>query len=198
MIYWITRIILWPFVQILFLFSRLKNAHKVPREGATILICNHYSLFDPVLLTFLIGRRIYFMAKAELFKSKFSNWFFRKVGAFPVYRGAADVNAMKNALAVLRRGDMLGIFPEGTRQKSGSLGKFEPGVALFALKSKAKVVPVAILNQYAIFRRAAFLVGDEVDLTEFIGKHPTAEVLLAVAQKMRSAVETLITENKKT
>ena len=199
MLYWMVKIILWPLVQILFLFSTIKNANKIPKEGATILICNHYSLYDPVLLVFMIRRRIYFMAKAELFKNKFLNWFFRKMGAFPVNRKAADMNAVKNTFAVLRRGDMFGIFPEGTRNRDGNgkLGKFEPGVALFALKTEAKVIPIAILNKYTMLRHTSFVIGDEVDISEFYGKHPTADILLAVTDKMRHAIERLLMENKR-
>ena len=96
------------------------------------------------------------MAKEELFANKIFAAAITNLGAFPVKRGAADRNAIKKALALLKDGQCLGVFPEGTRSRTGELGKAEAGVALIAAMSKAPVLPAAIINTNKIFSSEKF------------------------------------------
>ncbi|NMB35582.1 MAG: 1-acyl-sn-glycerol-3-phosphate acyltransferase [Firmicutes bacterium] len=119
---------------------------NVPPRGPYIICSNHTSWFDPPLLGCLVtGRqKINFMAKEELFKIFLIGPLFKKLNAFPVKRDTADRKAIRRALQVLEDGEILGLFPEGTRVRTGELGEPYHGAALIALKSGKPVLPVAI------------------------------------------------------
>jgi 1-acyl-sn-glycerol-3-phosphate acyltransferase len=99
------------------------------------------------------------MAKEELFRLPVSGWFLRMLGAFPVKRGAPDLKAFKTALSVLDRGEVLGLFPEGTRSKDRRIHKAELGAAAIALKTGAPVVPVAVASSYHIKDTVTVAIG---------------------------------------
>lgn len=137
----------------------------IPKEGPVILCANHISLWDPPLLGSGIERQVFFMAKEELFRIPVLSFLITKFGAFPVKRGAGDRAAIRSTLKLLEEGKILGIFPEGTRSKTGEVGPGMPGVAMFALRSQAEVVPVAIIGPYHPFRRIKIVYGKPIDLT---------------------------------
>ncbi len=137
----------------------------IPKEGPVILCANHISLWDPPLLGSGIERMVHFMAKEELFRIPVIGFLITKFGAFPVKRGAGDRAAIRTTLKVLEEGKILGIFPEGTRSKTGEVGEGMPGVAMFALKSQAQVIPVAIIGPYRMFRPIKIVYGKPIDLT---------------------------------
>ncbi len=125
------------------IFFRIKVIGKenIPKEGALILCANHTSNWDLPFLFCFFPREVRFIAKEEIF-----SWFFigslaRFVGAFPVKRGKADLKAMKTALEVLKKDEVLGIFPEGTRMHDEDAENAKAGVALFAYQSKADILP---------------------------------------------------------
>lgn len=142
------------------------GAENLPEAGAVILCGNHLSLLDPLAAGVSMRRRIRFMAKSELFRVPLLRWIIRALGAFSVRRGSADMAAVRTALAVLREGEVLGIFPQGGRDLTGSRA-MESGVALIALKSGAPVVPMRILTPFRPFRRNTLVVGAPVDLSAF-------------------------------
>ena len=124
--------------------SEVHGQENVPKEGGAIIAANHISLWDPPFVGAFCPRRVSFMAKKELFENSVFSSIITSLGAFPVNRGAADRNAIKTALAVLSEGKCLGLFPEGTRSKSGKLGEPEAGIGLIAYKANVPIVPVAI------------------------------------------------------
>jgi len=138
----------------------------IPKEGPVILCANHISLWDPPLLGSGIERQVNFMAKEELFRIPGLNFLLVKFGAFPVKRGAGDRAAIRATLKLLEEGKIFGIFPEGTRSKTGEVGEGMPGVAMFALKSEADVIPVAIIGPYRMFRPIKIVYGKPIDLTQ--------------------------------
>lgn len=118
---------------------------NVPARGPLILVANHNNIIDPPLLGASIPHRpIVFMAKKELFDRWYSGWLVRGYCAFPVRRGEADRQAFRQALTVLRRGFILGMFPEGTRSKTGAMGPAQPGTAIIALRAGVPILPVGI------------------------------------------------------
>lgn len=152
----------------LFYFLKFKGLENVPPQGPYIICANHTSWFDPPLVGCIPvkGQKVNFMAKEELFKLFLIGFFFNKLEAFPVKRNTADRRAIRRALQVLEEGGILGLFPEGTRIKSGDLGKPYHGAALIALKSKKPVLPVAIQWPSGIFRPVKINIGALIYFTE--------------------------------
>lgn len=130
----------------LFLFTscQLKGVKSIPKKGPLLIIANHLSMADPPLVSVSINRETVFMAKEELFRTGFSNYFIRSFGAFPVRRNRLDRTALNEAERVLSSGKVLVMFPEATRSKNGGLQKAFPGAAMIALRNGAPIVPIAI------------------------------------------------------
>lgn len=149
----------------------------IPKEGPVILCANHISLWDPPLLGSGIERMVNFMAKEELFRIPVIGFLITKFGAFPVKRGAGERAAIRTTLKLLEEGKVLGIFPEGTRSKTGEVGEGMPGTAMFALKSQATVIPVAIIGPYRPFRPIKIVYGDPLDLTDLREARSSADTL---------------------
>jgi 1-acyl-sn-glycerol-3-phosphate acyltransferase len=148
---------------------------NVPRTGPVILVSNHLSNTDPPILgAGIASRRIRFMAKEELFHGHFSV-ITKLWGAFPVKRFDADVGALMNAERILRRGEVLGMFPEGHRSRTGYMGPVHPGTALIALRSGATVVPCAMTGTEALKNPAVLLKKPRIAVT--IGQPMTIEAV---------------------
>lgn len=118
---------------------------NVPREGA-ILAGNHVSYLDPALLWCAVPRPVHFVAKAELWGTSWFGWLLDRLWAFPVERGSADRTMITTATGLLGHGELLGMFPEGTRGATGSdeLGEAHGGVAFIAIRAGVPIVPVGI------------------------------------------------------
>ena len=141
--YWL-NVWTWIRATLLVVTSReVAGKENIPRKGALIFTCNHFSVGDPPLLIGIFPRRIVWMAKQELFDAPVFGKLYNMGGFIPVRRFEGDLRAIRRSQDVLRRGHVLGMFPEGTRS-GGKLGPGEPGTALIALRSGAPVLPVAI------------------------------------------------------
>ncbi|MCC7491920.1 MAG: 1-acyl-sn-glycerol-3-phosphate acyltransferase [Fimbriimonadaceae bacterium] len=115
----------------------------LPLDGPAVLLCNHESYLDPILMTHLSLRPITFMAKSELFRG-FGGWLFPRLNTLPVKRGSADLSAFRNAARVLGEGHLLAIFPEGTRTLDGTLQPLQLGALSIALRAQVPIIPMAI------------------------------------------------------
>lgn len=136
-------------------------------EGGLIVCGNHISMIDPVILAISTKRQIHFMGKKELFENKFLSYIFTKLGAFPVDRQGASLSAIKSSLNVLNKGGVLGIYPEGTRIKSGyDENNAKAGIALIANKAKVKILPVYLEGTYKFRARIDLYIGQEKDYFE--------------------------------
>lgn len=126
---------------------RIINKSNIPSDGkGYIIACNHLSLSDPVLLGLSQKRRMNFMAKDELFSNKLFAFLIRHLGAFPVKRGAGDGKAIKNGEDIINEGNLMTIFIEGGRSKTGELMRPRSGFAVIAQQTGAPVVPACITN----------------------------------------------------
>jgi len=119
-----------------------------------------------------LPRPIFFMAKAELFKFPLMDVALRNLGAFPVYRGEKDGWAMKHAHKVLEQGQTLGIFPEGTRNKSRGLGLAKTGTARLALETKSPIVPMIVIGTDGFFKHFPRRANVTVELLPPLLPHP--------------------------
>jgi len=166
MIFYILYIIL--VIPCMLLFPTAVRGYKnVPRKGRMILVCNHQSNLDAVLIGLrLTKRRFYYMAKSEMFKNKFLGKFFYSLGMYPVNREKNDIQAVKKTLSLLKKEKALCIFPEGTRHESEEVQDAKNGVALFALKTKSPIVPACYLKKPRIFRLNKLIVGEPFNLSE--------------------------------
>lgn len=156
-----------------FIFSilyRLESVGKehVPSEGGVLLCANHISVMDPITIGIKLKRQVKYMAKAELFDVPVFGWLLRQLGAFPVKRGGVSKESIRMSINILRGGELMGIFPEGTRNSTTGVAK--KGAASFALRSQATVIPAAIIGEYKLFRKMKVIYGAPVDLTEFMGE----------------------------
>lgn len=163
--YRVVRNIAWFLCKIIFP-TKVIGAENIPTEGPVLICSNHVSLVDPVLIATSFKRRITFMAKKELFGTKFTNWFFRNLGMVPVDRGASDIAALRVCLDVLNEGGLLGVFPQGHRFKQDESREIQNGAALMALRSKAVVIPAHVSAPMKAFRRTTIRFGAPIDFSD--------------------------------
>ena len=185
--YRIAAAVVTPLMRTWFLI-RLEGHEHVPKAGPVILASNHRSNMDPVLLASAVKRPLSFMAKAELFVGPLG-WIMRWIGQFPVRRGGIDREALRRTDAVLARGSMLGLFPEGTRG-DGTFAAVHPGLAYIVVRQRCPVLPVAIFGTERVRRRFGWLpfaspvrivIGPAIDLpqstSDRAGRRAASEVL---------------------
>jgi 1-acyl-sn-glycerol-3-phosphate acyltransferase len=130
----------------------VNGAENLPAQGAVVLACNHLTNFDVFPVQLALPRPVYFMAKAELHKNRYFDAILRQLGSFPVQRGAKDAWAMAHAREVLDKGQVLGIFPEGSRSRDHSLRTAKTGAARLALAANCPLVPLALTGTQDIFQ----------------------------------------------
>ena len=169
----------------LLIWIRIINKEGLKELTGTILISNHKSNWDAVLLYLIVKPKICFMAKEELFQKPLLGKILKKFGAFSVSRGQTDISSMKTATQILKSGGTLGLFPEGTRSKTGELLPFHPGVAVIALRTGAPIRLVCFNKKPRIFSRCRIAVGEAFYLKELPG------VRLSDTASVRNAAELL-------
>ncbi len=145
LVYWIVWIAAWVAART-FCMVRVRGVHNMPLKGPVLIVANHCSHLDPPLVaTAFHNRRMCFLAKAELWKSRFLGWLIGTLGSVPIERGASDRRAFETCLDILKEGKALLVFPEGTRSPDGTLQPFEAGAArIAAAVPGCMVLPVRI------------------------------------------------------
>lgn len=155
--------IVFPATRIRITVTGMEN---VPPDGALIVVGNHLTLLEPPMIAALLPRDLTFMAKSELFEGNpIKTWAVRNYGAFPVRRGEGDVNAIRQALKVLKSGGALFMAPEGTRSPNGQLAEPREGVALIAQRSGAPILPLGISGVEKVTKRLQRWQPTEVHLS---------------------------------
>lgn len=172
-----------------------RGKEKFPLTGPVIVAPNHLSNNDPPIIGFALPRHVSFMAKEELFKNPIFAAVIKWLGAFPVHRGGVDKIAIRRAREILKENKVLGIFPEGSRQKEGHLGRFHDGVASMALRTGTPIVPVAVIGTDKMVRgQIACIVGDSILVEK---AKPTIENMQAVNEELRNRLQQLIDDYKR-
>jgi 1-acyl-sn-glycerol-3-phosphate acyltransferase len=164
---------------------------NIPEKGGIIICSNHIHWLDPMLIGAFIKRKINFMAKIELFENKFFAIILKGINAFPVRRGTADIHAIKNSLKIIKNGEVLGTFPEGTRSKDGELKPAEHGVALISVKTDAPVIPIKISGSYKLFGGLNVSIGKSVIFTEYKNHKLSSDQVNELSQLIMKEIGTL-------
>ena len=127
--------------------------HNVPEKGGVLLVANHQSNLDPILVAVHLSRPVCYLAKSELFVNPCFRWLIESLHAFPVRQGQGDIGAMKETIRKLHEGNIVNVYPEGTRTEDGQIGPLEKGVALVIRRADVPVVPVAIDGSFEALPR---------------------------------------------
>ena len=152
MFYYVVKAICWLILKI-FWRMELIGIENLPQSGGLIIASNHVSYLDPAVLAASLNRKIYFIAKKEVFKNTFVSIIFNNLNAIPIDRGKVDMLDFKKAINILREEKVLGIFPEGARSSNGKLQELKLGVIRIAMKTGVPILPVGIIGTYKIYPR---------------------------------------------
>jgi 1-acyl-sn-glycerol-3-phosphate acyltransferase len=142
-LYYFLKYLAWIVVSLTINYHR-RGYKNIPNKGPLLVVANHLSVSDPVLVGIGLGRPLIFLAKEELFKNAFSSFFVRGFGAIPVYRRSSNREALHKANVVLVNGGALGMFPEGKRSTTGAMISPQPGSALIAYHNHVPILPIGI------------------------------------------------------
>lgn len=169
----------------------VRGTEHLPSEGAVVLACNHVTTFDIFPMQLGISRPIFYMAKEELMRNPIVEYILRKGGVYPVYRGAKDEWAHRHTEKVLEHGQVLGIFPEGTRSKGRGLRIAKTGAARFAINANCPIIPMSISGSQNVFKTFPRRAKIEVQLGEPI--YPQSdEGALALTDRMMFAIAAML------
>lgn len=170
----------------------IEGKEHIPEESRGIVASNHFSVMDPILIAAFLPRKINYMAKEELFSNKIFASVLNKLGVFPVKRGGADIGAIKMALKILNRGEIFGIFPEGTRSKLGETLKAKPGLAMIAIRTQSPIIPVAILGNYKPLSRIKIIISKPINLSDYYNKKLSTGEYQKLSQDILNTIKKLI------
>ncbi len=181
----------------LFYRVELRGRENIPEKGAAILCANHLSETDMFFIGYRIKRLVRWMAKEELFRIPLVGFVIKKVGAFPIKRGTADVDSIKTALKLLEEGHIVGIFPEGsrTRGKAEKKAKVKRGAVTLAMKAEVPIIPVAIDSSYKPFSKVKVIFGEPFELEPYTEKKYTNEEMLEKTRNIMARVYHLLEED---
>jgi 1-acyl-sn-glycerol-3-phosphate acyltransferase len=192
-------VVLGPILK-LFFRPWVEGMENLPADGPAILASNHLSFSDSIFLPLMVPRRITFLAKAEYFtgrgiKGKLTKGFFAGVGQVPIDRsgGRASEAALRKGLEILTKGDLLGLYPEGTRSPDGRLYRGKTGIARMALEAGVPVIPVAMINTFDIqppgkimprIMRVGIRIGEPLDFSRYEGMSGDRFVLRSITDEI--------------
>jgi 1-acyl-sn-glycerol-3-phosphate acyltransferase len=182
---------LWPL--------RIEGAENIPRQGSAIIVCNHLSMIDPFVVGYSAGRLVNFMAKQELFGVPFVGFWIRRLGAFPVDRSRRDPASLRTALTLLKGGQLLGMFPEGTRSTSGEMLELRAGAARLAARTQTPIIPAAVLNtnhalppkKFIHPARIGIRFGKPFELDGLYGRNDKGEAMEHALATIKEQIEAL-------
>ena len=195
-VYELVRVLLTPYL-LFFFRARCIDSDKVPIEGPVIVAPNHFSFLDHFFVAVYMRRKVHFMAKSQLFKRPMQ-FIYTHGGVFPIRRGHRDEKSFQTADTILGRGDVIVMYAEGGRSRTGELGEAKPGVGRLALETGAVVVPTAIVGTERArnwkrlqFPKVTVQYGDPIRFEQV--ESPTREQAQAAADAVFAEIKTLHT-----
>ena len=172
---------------------QIEGRSNIPQEGPLIVVSNHISNWDPVIISSALTRRIQFVAKKELFEIPVVGGFLDYIDTIPIRRGRPDRKAIKSVFNVLESEGCLGLFPEGTRSRSGKLKKAKRGIVMIALKSEAPILPLGLMNTNNPFSEQVQVnIGQPFTLDEYYGEKLNKEEMQEVGAEIMDEIRQLI------
>lgn len=181
----------------------VSGTENLPKENGFILASNHLTDFDPLFIAIKIKRQLNFMAKAELFKNKIGGAIIKGLGAFPVERGTGDSSAIDKAVETVKSGNVLAIFPEGTRSKDGELKRFKSGAIVVASQTGADIIPTSVYikdicdgKKIGFRSRVVVKYGKLIPNEELKIDLENPSTIKKAGTKVREAVASLLEESK--
>lgn len=207
MFYWLMKyVVIGPIVKAIFR-PWIVGRRNIPAEGGAILASNHLSFIDSVMLPLMIDRRVAFLAKSDYFTGKgLRGWatrmFFKGTGQLPIDRsgGKASEASLNTGLQVLGGGELLGIYPEGTRSPDGKLYRGRTGIARMALEAHVPVVPVVMVDTDTMMPigqrlpnvvRVGVVIGEPLDFSRFSGMEGDRYILRSITDEIMVALQRL-------
>jgi 1-acyl-sn-glycerol-3-phosphate acyltransferase len=197
--FFLKTFVLGPLLRVLFR-PWVRGIENIPANGAAILASNHLSFSDSIFLPLMLRRPVTFLAKSEYFTGKglkggLVRWFFKSTGQLPIDRsgGKASEASLNTGLGVLSEGNLLGVYPEGTRSPDGRLYRGRTGIARMVLEAKVPVIPVAMIDTEKVqpigqklpkIRRVGIVIGAPLDFSRFEGMEGDRIVLRAVTDEI--------------
>jgi 1-acyl-sn-glycerol-3-phosphate acyltransferase len=175
------------------------GSEYIPASGSAIIASNHASYLDPPFIGMAATRPIYYFAKAELFQSFFGS-VLRVVNAIPVNRDQLDLKTLKTILDIIHKGNVIVMFPEGTRSPTGELQPAKAGIGMIAYHARVPVIPAYISGSHEVLpknakglrlKKCTVRFGPPVDLHEFFQVPKTRELYLHMSQKIMTAIQML-------
>ena len=193
----ISAIVIRIFLSIYFKLNVVNVERFEKLKTGCIIAPNQLSAWDTVLIPAFSKRVMYMMAKEELFSNFFTTWLFTHLKVFPVKREKADVAAIKTSLKLLKKGQSICMFPEGTRNKTGADLDYKSGVIVIACTAKVPVIPVGIVSDFKFRSRVDLVYGEPIYFDEYYDKKMTHEEKKQAAEKLKAAVNKTIASVKK-
>ncbi len=177
---------------------RCHHTERLPKEGPYLLISNHFSNMDPLIMGYPVKKeQLIFLGKKELMHNRLMAAIARTVSMIPIARGQADMEAMRACMRVLKEGRILGIFPEGTRHHEGIMEEIMDGFALIALRSGVPLVPMLISRKWRLFSVVHVVIGEPVEYQDLRESGVNKDNCAKLIERIRASYSAMQEELKK-
>ena len=189
------KVVYYGFYKLIYRIKKIDESN-VPTEGAYIICANHINMLDALAVVCACKRKVRFICKESMFKNKALGWALKLSDTIPINREKNDIESMKRSLKALKNGDILGVFPEGTRKGMEKNLKAKSGAAFFSLKTGTKVIPLGIQGSFKPFSKVKLVFGEPLDFSEYYGKEKDKEALEKVTNIIMDNIVMLTNKNK--
>lgn len=189
------KVVYYGFYKIVYRIKKI-GEENIPADGAYIICANHVNMLDALAVVCGCKRKVRFICKESMFKSKALGWALKLSDTIPINREKNDIESMKRSLKALKNGDILGVFPEGTRKGMEKNLKAKSGAAFFSLKTGTKVIPLGIQGSFKPFTKVKLVFGEPLDFSEYYGKEKDKEALEKVTNIIMDNIVMLTNKDK--
>ena len=191
----VRKIVYYAFYKLVFRIKKI-DEKNLPDEGAYIVCANHVNMLDALAVVCSCKRKVRFICKESMFKVKALGWALKLSDTIPINRDKNDIESMKRSIKALKNGEVLGVFPEGTRKGMEKNIKAKSGAAFFSLRTGTPVIPIGIQGSFKPFTKVKLVFGKPLDFSEYYGKEKDKETLEKVTNIIMDNIIMLTNKNK--